>query len=597
MKTKFREITGKAQDVILRYPMVLVMGLLSSIGAIFILDSKYDKEILFTYSKFTICCCLGISLMFALKILSQRIGKRLFLELLGTAFLIGFFFILPQKEGDFNEVHGFIIAITLLLSHLLVSFVAFLGKNGALNFWQYNKNLFVNIFLTAVFTGVLTGGVELAILAVDKLFDFNFNDNLYADTFYVLAIFGSCFIFLLFNETGLNYLEKYGTYPVILKFFTQFVLIPLLFIYLIILYLYSFKIIINWELPRGWVSYLILAYSIVGILALLLVYPLKEEKAKSWVKVFSQLFYYTIIPLLVLLFTAIFTRILEYGYTEPRYFVFLLALWLLSVVSYFVFNKKASIKFIPISLFAFGAFSLVFPYLNAFSVAKRSQKNELITLLDKNKLLVNSKIDFQKKISDTLVDEIANKFEFLAKRKEKGFLLNLVDPKTKKSLADDFKKPYYNILLNNSLRNAFTNMYKTSADSKTERLVLDSETKIIDIRGYQYLINFNSYSQESKNINGDIFQIDTQTEVNNEKAIKIVLNSKETVDFSPAMNKLFESNTGNTETVKLKEISMESDLGKYHIKIVFPNISRDKTPYNKQENTFYDNAALLIKEK
>jgi phage antirepressor YoqD-like protein len=210
---------------------------------------------------------------------------------------------------------------------------------------------------------------------------------------------------------------------------------------------------------------------------------------------------------------------------------------------------------------------------------------------------MNSKIDFQKKISDTLVDEIANKFEFLAKRKEKGFLLYLVDPKTQKSLADDFKKPYYNILLNNSLRNAFTNMYKTSADLKTERLVLDSETKIIDIRGYQYLINFNSYSQDSKNINGDIFQIDTQSEVNNEKAIKIILNSKETVDFSPAMNKLFESNTGNTETVKLKEISMESDLGKYHIKIVFPNISRDKTPYNKQKNTFYDNAALLIKEK
>jgi hypothetical protein len=165
----------------------------------------------------------------------------------------------------------------------------------------------------------------------------------------------------------------------------------------VILYFYSIKILINWELPRGWVSYLVLAYSVVGILALLLVYPLKEENAKSWVKIFSKAFYYTIIPLIILLFTAIFTRILEYGYTEPRYFVLLLALWLLSIVIYFIFNKKASIKFIPISLFLFGAFALIFPYLNAFSVAKRSQKNELVKLLNENKLLDNGKIDFKKK--------------------------------------------------------------------------------------------------------------------------------------------------------------------------------------------------------
>ena len=226
------------------------------------------------------------------------------------------------------------IVPTFILSHLLVSFIAFFGKEKELNFWQYNKNLFINLFLTAIFTGVLTGGVELAILAVDKLFDFNFNDRYYLETFYFLSIFGSSFIF---NEEGLLQLEKDGTYPVILKFFTQYILIPLLIIYAVILYFYSAKILINWELPRGWVSYLILAYAVVGILALLLVHPLKHESTASWVRIFSKVFYFTLIPLLVLLFTAIFTRILEYGYTEPRYFVLLLAIWLTLVVFYFIF--------------------------------------------------------------------------------------------------------------------------------------------------------------------------------------------------------------------------------------------------------------------
>jgi len=596
MKTKFQEIAEKAQDVILRYPMVLLMALLSSFGAIRMLNSKYDRELLFTFSKFTVCCCLGISLMFGLKILSQRIGKRLLLEVLGTLFLIGFYFILPEEEKNFTEVNGFIIAITLLLSHLMVSFAAFLEKNRELNFWQYNKNLFVNIFLTAVFTGVLTGGVELAILAVDKLFDFNFNDNLYLNTFYVLAIFGSCFIFLLFNGTGLSYLEKDGTYPVILKFFTQFVLIPLLFIYLIILYIYSFKIVINWELPRGWVSYLVLAYSIVGILALLLVYPLKEEKAKSWVKVFSKLFYYTIIPLIILLFTAVFTRILEYGYTEPRYFVLLLALWLLSIVLYFVLNKKASIKFIPVSLFVFGIFSLIFPYLNAFSVAKRSQKNELVSLLDSKKLLVNNKIDFQKKISDSVVDEIADKFEFLAKRKEKDFLLDLVNTKTKEQLSKDFEKPY-SWTINNSLRNSFTHIDKISGVSKYERLTVETENSVIPIDGYQYLISFNSYDYEPKKINGDTFRIISEDQNDSSRKIKVSLNSNEEVDFTPALDKLFKDNNGKKGIVRLKEIAAESDLGKYHIKILFTSISKEGNPSNKDGNIFYDNAQLLIREK
>src|SRR5690606_1922113 len=281
----------------------------------------------------------------------------------GLIFLFGFYFILPANEDDFTEVYAFLLIPVYILSHLLVAFVAFIRKKDSeKNFWQFNKNLFVNFFLTLVFTGVLCGGVELAILAVDQLFNMDFDYKVYAIAYYFLAIFGSTFIFLLFNETGLLFLEKEGDYPVVLKFFTQYVLIPLLFIYVIILYFYSAKILINWELPRGWISYLIIAYSVIGIFALLLVFPLKEDGKKSWVKGFSRAFYYTLAPLIMLLFTAVFTRILEYGYTEPRYYVLLIAVWLTIVVIYYIIFKNGSIRFIPVSLFTLGLFSLVLPY-------------------------------------------------------------------------------------------------------------------------------------------------------------------------------------------------------------------------------------------
>ncbi|WP_313001734.1 DUF4153 domain-containing protein [Chryseobacterium gleum] len=594
MKTKFQETVSRANEVIFRYPMILVMALLASIGAICIIETEHTE--ITSYIKFTICTCLGISLMFALKMLSQRIGKELLLQIFGIIFLIGFYFILPDKKNYFTEVYAYIIAVTALLSHLLVSFIPFLEKDRELRFWQYNKNLFVNIFLTAVFTGVLTGGVELAILAVDKLFDFNFHDRIYRDTFFVLAIFGSSFIFLLFNDKGLNDLEKDGTYPVVLKFFTQFILIPLLLIYAVILYFYSAKILINWQLPRGWVTYLVLAYSIVGILALLLVHPLKEENSKSWVRIFSKAFYYTIVPLIILLFTAIFTRILAYGYTEPRYFVLLLALWLLSVVVYFIFSKRATIKFIPVSLFLFGAFALVFPYLNAFSVAKRSQKMELINILNQNQLISDGKINFQKKITDTIRDEIADKFEFLAERKQGEFLSTLLNKENQAELAAhiDFGT-FYSVRYNIQKRFSDVNVTVENKVYKMNKQSLVPEKQVVEIGNYQYLLSFYSYSKSPKKLNDDQFELTDY--LFKKSSLKLRLNSKEEIDFGPQIIKLFDQNKNKQGIIKVPEIAMESDLGKYHVKLIFSEITRELYSDNNLSTIYYQNAYLLIRLK
>lgn len=598
MNQKINEIFGKAGFAIREFPLVLLMSLSASFSLMCMAEENFrSTEKVFTLTKLAIVSSLGISLMFGLKILAQRFGRQLLLELGGILFLIGFYFLLPKVEKDFTEVYAFLIVPTFVLSHLFVSFAAFVRRKTEMDFWQYNKNLFINIVLTAIFTGVLTGGVELAIVAVDQLFDFNFGDKIYLRVFYLLALFGSSFIFLLFNEKGLDDLEKEGNYPVVLKFFTQYILIPLLIIYVVILYFYSAKILINWELPRGWVSYLVLAYSIVGILAILLVHPLKENSTKSWVKLFSRIFYFTLIPLLVLLFTAIFTRILEYGYTEPRYFVVLLSLWLATVVFYYILYKNASIKFIPISLFAFGFFALIFPYLNTFSVAKRSQTNQLKTLLNGNKLLdKNQRIDFKKRIADSTATEIANKFEFLAKRKESEVLLKLIDPKTDKKLVEDITDSdryslYYKV------RDQFANVIKTDrSTSDYTRLELISDEEIITVNDYDYIFYFNRYNHDKKKLDGNTFEIFDRI-TDEDPQLKVVLNSSEEADFSELISNLKTKYKGKKGKVNLPEIAMEADLEKYHLKVVLLNLVIEKYKYNTAPTVNFDNAYLLIKKK
>ena len=599
MITKFKEIWGKTDDIILRYPMVLTTALIAAISAVVAIEIDHqDNQFLVT--KLAFAGCLGISLMFGIKMLSQRIGKGFLLEILGAAFLVWFYFYLPDSEKQFTEVNGFVIFALVILSHLFVSFSGFLNKKPELNFWQFNKNLFINIFLTGVFTGVLVLGVVLAILAVDKLFDFNFNNNLYPKTILFLAISGSTFIFLIFNDKGIFQLEKDGSYPQILKFFTQFVLIPLLLIYVTILYFYAGKILINWELPRGWVSYLILIYSVVGILALLLVHPLKEESAKSWVKVFSKIFYYTLIPLLVLLFVAIFTRILEYGYTEPRYFVLLLAIWLTTVVFYFIFYKKATIKFVPISLFIFGVFALIFPYVNAFSTAKRSQKTELQQILTKNQLLEKGKINFEKAIQDSVATEVANKFQFLNERKQQAFLLNFI-PKTHLSkFKKILEKERY--MVNSEIRISFQNIIKSKEVNayKSDYQGVFSNKRNYDIQNYEKLIVFSNtdiqneeqlddYILKTKPIkdgyifSGYIIDLESPTKVT------------QSYDLTPFLKKQLEKDNADQLSTPLEEISTEFDLHQYHFKVYFSEIINNKV--NKKDNISVRDMVILVKKK
>lgn len=581
MNSKISTMIEKVKALFLNYPFVLIMSLAFVITVIYGIEFEPKKEDGFLLIKLGLTFSLGISMQFALKILSQRVKKGIIWQLLGLLFLILYFFILPKEEKDFSEFHLFIILPSYVLSHLLVAFVAFLKEeNSEISFWEYNKNLFVNLFLTVVFTGVLIGGVELAIVAVQELFNIDFEAKIYAETFFALAIFGSTFIFLLFNESGLDYLEKEGKYPVILKFFTQFILIPLLIIYVVILYFYSAKILINWQLPRGWVSYLVLAYSIVGIFALLLVHPLKDLKLKSWILVFNKLFYYTLIPLILLLFVAIFTRVLQYGYTEARYFVLLISIWLTTIVLYFIFVKKSSIKFIPTSLFVFGLFSLLMPYLNAFSVSKRSQEHELIEILKSNQLLVNNKIDFDNPISDSIANSVEDKLEFLSKRFDDDFINAFLNKENISKTKTD--KYWYS--------NQFTNIsYTNISKRKNIYLTITANNHLKNVQNFDFVILPNSYSDyvETK-IKNDKITITNR----NKSEFEIKVND-ESKDILPLIKKICNKYKNAAKDVSVQDLSIKVSFDKYEITAVFNSIE-----WYKEYNTYsYGDIIYLIKTK
>jgi len=312
--------------------------------------------------------------------------------LIAVAVMVLYYFSLPAVLNGSDYIRFVLFAIAL---HLLVSFAPFLVRGEMNGLWQFNKSVFIRILTSVLYSGVLFAGLALALAAVDKLFKLDIESNSYFNLWVVIAGIFNTWFFLSGVPRNLPSLNDETDYPKGLKIFTVYVLLPLITIYMTILYLYAGKIVITSDWPVGWVGYMVIAFAIAGILSFLLIYPLRDEESQPWVKFYSRLFYFLLIVPITLLFAAIFKRVNQYGITEERYFVLMLAFWLSFIVLYFIITNGKNIRIIPLTLCIVALLSSFGPW-GAFSVSRNSQLSELTALLDSNHVLVNGKADTTK---------------------------------------------------------------------------------------------------------------------------------------------------------------------------------------------------------
>ncbi len=376
--------------VIKRFPLTMACaGIATGIGIYHINYRPEDDNLPLVYTALT--CWLGLTLFFSIQLFCESksyssVNKWL-LYAVGLVLLVLYRLFLINELEQIETTRYILFNLGL---HLLASFAPFVGSSNISAFWQYNEALFIRFLTATLYSVVLYIGIAGALLAIDNLFSVTIKGELYGTVWYLIAgIFNTAFFLVDVPHTAT--INEQKPYPKGLKLFTQFVLLPLVSLYLLILYGYLTKIIVTWNLPLGWVSYLIIAFSVCGIFALLLIYPIRNNDENRWIKTFSKAFYIAIVPLIGLLFVAIFYRVHQYGVTELRYYVLLLAFWLLGMAIYFLTSKTYTIKVIPVSL-ALLCFSSSFGPWGAFSVARNSQINTLEQLLITNKLLVNGKV-------------------------------------------------------------------------------------------------------------------------------------------------------------------------------------------------------------
>lgn len=386
-------LVTRAAATFKRFPLAVTAAIAGSVCWIFLTRLPYDSIAShYYYWNIIMSCYLGMLLFIANSIYGEAYRVRrpvvILTGLAGIAVIVIYYFSLPSRFMTISFTRFVLFTVAL---HLLISFIPFLSKGGVNGFWQYNKVIFLRILTSALYTGVLYLGLSLALLAIEKLFNWRIRGEIYLDLWILLSGIFNTWFFLAGIPENFAELELKKEYPKGLKIFTQYVLLPLITVYLLILYAYMFKIIINAQWLVGWVSYLVIGFSVGGILSLLLIYPVRNDENNKWILIFSRFFYFALFPLIILLFLAVKRRISDYGITEQRYFVLMLALWLLLIACYFLFSSSKNIKLIPVSLCILALAASFGPW-GAFSISLSSQKKHLSSLLQKYAMLTHGKI-------------------------------------------------------------------------------------------------------------------------------------------------------------------------------------------------------------
>ncbi|MEI6815054.1 MAG: DUF4153 domain-containing protein [Bacteroidota bacterium] len=600
------QLIKNSLQAFIRFPFAI---LISALGVFFAfklinIDSfgKGNNDYLF---EALMTCALGLPLFISISLIMERRMAGAAVKIVVQAIFSGvlyLYFITYKGHYLTDDLVRFWVLNAGL--HFLVSFSPFIGKKEINGFWQFNKTLFLRSFLSGIYTSVLFLGLALALLAIDKLLGFHIPEKNYLRLWLVLVGLFNTWFFLSGVPEDFDELNESENYPKGLKIFTQFVLLPLVSIYLIILYIYIGKIIVKNTLPHGWTSMLVICFGTVGILSLLLIHPIKEQEENRWMKIYSKWFYLALLPLICLMFISIIKRIHDYGVTEDRYYVLLLACWLTLIAAYFNISKIKNIKLIPISLTVIAFASCYGPW-SAKQIAVHSQYGRLVTELNKIHLMKDGKIiKTNKPVKDIDEENIISVSEYLVNTHG----LNVIQPLFKENLdsliGKNSRGSYSRYMDSWKVKEILQKRYLSeveqeisfepeTADSSPvdvkKRLYFYasnySANNILLVKGYDFIFDYNDYNSNRNSTKNKIsLQIDSTSNI----TIYASVNQKKmTLDFTDSienkcsfdlktfieMNRNKDTQSENSYSLSVDEMTLRNECTTFNMKVIIKSMN------------------------
>ncbi len=394
------QITTQTITTFRRFPLAVIFTFITMVLIIYLIETDGPKAEYFeTLIKIAFASSLGVFMFTALRLL----GDKNLLCLVGVVVIVGYYFALPNMKEASSIVfeRHFFLNLMFFIMILWASYWKRSPSNE--EFWEWSQRVLFGFLTSIIFGVVLYAGLSGALFSIDKLFSLDVDAKRYGQlVFLIIGLFGVNYFLFQIPKNPHNL--TIHVYTKIETIFAKYIITPLVIFYFLILYTYTFKILATGSFPKGILAWIIIAFSFVAVITYLFWTPLWSEKAKKYRRFFAL----TLFLQTIMLGVAISMRVADYAWTEHRYMVALLGIWLFSISFYFLAFKDAKYKWIFISLTLLIMISQIGPF-SSYAIGKSSQQNRLQALLQKTQPL-SEKSDIQDRY------EISNLIRYLEKR-------------------------------------------------------------------------------------------------------------------------------------------------------------------------------------
>ena len=385
--TAIKKYPSQISTAFKRFPLAVAFAIFTTIAFIYVFESHSlltDSKLLFWLFFYPIAAtmiALTISLVQESRkkfsIIPHVVAEAVWLA---VSIALTFYYVSTDNntEHTYVLVTGLFIYTTVFLSIFIAPFFKQKDENG---FWVFlMKNAKAAVVATAI-SVVLLIAINGLLFGFSNLFDIEVSNRPYTYS----AIICSCTIFPILFFSGIPSIDEcLQEAPALNKFqvsTNKFLFLPILSLYIILLYAYIAKIIIQWEMPKGMVSYLVSVSMLLLLLRVTLMHPERINPKPSFEKKLLKILPTACIPLVILMSVGIMRRISDYGISEDRYYIAAVNIFYYIIIAILLIDKiKCKSRVIAI-VFCSMFFILTNGPLSAINVTHRVWMESIKTAL------------------------------------------------------------------------------------------------------------------------------------------------------------------------------------------------------------------------
>lgn len=369
------KVSGALQSSLRRFPVAVVFTIALTLFLLWLTwsDAEQRNDRLDTVMLYALS--VGSLLSLSLELWAEEVKRRTANVAKVAAYVLltlDALYLYHLPEAGFSM--EIFLAHAACISTLAVStfLLPFFRERNDLAAWNFTLHLIGSAAASWLAGLVMWGGMALLFHSLEALFGWEVCSEVFESIpIFCLQLLPTA-LFLGLIPEGADKHDRTGMASAFTHKVVRFLFLPLLGGYLMVLYAYVGKILVQWELPDGWVSGLVTTLMAGCILVEFLLYPANQVKKQStFEQRVSRWLPLLILPLLVLMTVGIARRIGDYGITLRRLYLLTLNLWFYAVCIGLFACRARRIHWIPLSLAALFMLTSVLPGVNYAAITHR----------------------------------------------------------------------------------------------------------------------------------------------------------------------------------------------------------------------------------